>query len=136
MLHIEILAAIEGLSFRFAKTMPEIPHEYAVRGPENERAYVELFEAIIRYGVFEIYEGRLKKYLYPGDGRKYWAMTTVLRDSRVLNRMRLEDDLSRLRREGQFEAVALALELDAQRRAPRSCVRSHCPTWPQHPQHD
>ena len=82
--------------------MPFIPHEYTVRSPETEADYVALFNAIQADGVFERYKGRKKRYLYPGDGRKYWAMTTSLPYSRVLNRMRIEDDLLRLRAEGQI----------------------------------
>jgi hypothetical protein len=37
-----------NLRFRFAKTMPEIPHEYVVRSPENESDYVKLFDIIRR----------------------------------------------------------------------------------------
>jgi hypothetical protein len=38
-----IRAAIESLSFRYANTMPEIPHQYVVRSPDNEVFYVALF---------------------------------------------------------------------------------------------
>ena len=93
-------AVINSLSFRFARTMPEIPHEYVVRSPDNEAAYVALFTAIMEHGVYERWAGRYKRYLHPGDGWKYWAMTTELRESRVINRMKIEDDLERLRREG------------------------------------
>jgi hypothetical protein len=55
--------------------------------------------------MFERWKGRKKRYLYPGDGRKYWAMTSRVWHSRVINRMRIEDDLERLRREGQLQAV-------------------------------
>ena len=88
--------------------MPEIPNKYTVRDEANEAAYVALFNAIAAVGVFERSRGRHKKYLYPGDGWKYWAMTTHMPSSRVLNRMRIEDDLARLRAEGQLEAVAFA----------------------------
>ena len=98
---------IDSLSFRFARTMPEIPHEYVVRGPDNEAAYVALFNAIQNDGVPERYRGRKKKYFYPGDGRKYWAMTTFLSMSRVLNRMKIEDDLERLRQEDPEAAARL-----------------------------
>jgi hypothetical protein len=37
------LYAIAALAFRAAKTMPECPHEYVVRTPENEAAFVVLF---------------------------------------------------------------------------------------------
>ena len=93
-------AVINSLSFRFARTMPEIPHEYVVRSPDNEAAYVALFSAIMEDGVYERWAGRHKRYLYPGDGWKYWAMTTKLQESRVINRMKIVDYLERLRREG------------------------------------
>jgi hypothetical protein len=98
----EILQTIGRLTFRVAKTMPEIPHEYTVRNPESEDAYVALFKAIMERGTFERWKGRKRRYLYPGDGRKYWAMTTSQPHSRVINRMRIEDDIDRLRREGQI----------------------------------
>ena len=98
-----IRAVIDSLSFRFAKTMPEIPHEYIVRSPLNEAAYVALFSAIMEHGVNERWAGRYKRYLYPGDGWKYWAMTTQLGESQVINRMKIKDDLERLRQEGQIE---------------------------------
>jgi hypothetical protein len=103
-----ILQVIGQLSFRVAKTMPEIPHEYTVRDEANEEAYVALFQAIAADGVFERWRGRKKRYLYPGDGWKYWAMTSAVWHSRILNRMRIADDIDRLRAEGQLEAVAHA----------------------------
>jgi hypothetical protein len=80
---------IASLSFRFAKTMPDQPHEYVVRTPENQAAYVALFEAIQTDGVRERYNGRIKRYLSPGDGWKYWTMTTHMPSSRVINRAKL-----------------------------------------------
>jgi len=51
--------------------MPEIPHEYVVRSPDSEAAYVALFNAIMEHGVCERWAGRDKRYLYPGDGWRY-----------------------------------------------------------------
>jgi hypothetical protein len=101
------LVIISQLPFRVAKTMPEIPHEYTVREPETEAGYVALFNAIQSGGVPERYKGRRKKYLYPGDGWKYWAMTTFLPMSYVINRMKIEDDLDRLRQEDPEAAARL-----------------------------
>jgi hypothetical protein len=75
---------IAALSFRVAKTMPEIPHEYVVRKPENEEAYVALFNLIVERGVHEKWGRDTYQYWYPGDG---W-MTSDTRQSRVLNRAR------------------------------------------------
>jgi len=86
----ESIYPIAALSFREAKTMPECPHEYVVRTPENEAAYVALFNLIGEHGVQEKW-GRYKYlYLYPGDGWKYWRMTKDIRQSRVLNRARAD----------------------------------------------
>jgi hypothetical protein len=99
----------------FARGKLQVPHEYTVRSasPETETAYVALFEAIQSDGVFEYFGSRRnrkrKRYLYPGDGRKYWAMTTKIAECTVLNRMRIEDDLERLRQEGQLDAVEFGL---------------------------
>src|ERR1700731_4617967 len=79
---------IAALSFRAAKTMPECPHEYVVRTPENEAAYVALFNLIVEQGVHETWGRARYQYWYPGDGWKYWRMTNGIRQSRVLNRAR------------------------------------------------
>jgi hypothetical protein len=81
---------LSALSFRIAKTMPEIPHEYVVRSPENEAAYVALFNLIVAHGVHEKWGRQKYQYWYPGDGWKYWRMTNDIRLSRVLNRARAE----------------------------------------------
>jgi hypothetical protein len=51
----DILVVIGRLAFRFAKTMPQMPHEYAVRSAENEADFVALFEAVQAHGVRERY---------------------------------------------------------------------------------
>ena len=81
---------ITALSFRVAKTMPEIPHEYVVRTPENEAAYVALFNLIVEKGVREKWGRAWYQYWYPGDGWKYWRMNNDIRYSRVLNRARAD----------------------------------------------
>ena len=75
-----------------------------------------LWNAIDTGGVFERYGRARRRYLYPGDGRKYWHMGPLYQ-SRVLNRMRIEDDLERLRLEGQTAAVEYGVARLAQRDA-------------------
>lgn len=109
----QILAAIGQLSFQFAKTMPDNPHEYTVRSPENETAYVTLAQAVLEHGVRERYVPEKprrpywNRYLYPGDGWKYWLMTTALGQSRILNRARAGGDhevvLERARAAGRLK---------------------------------
>ena len=87
----ESIYPIAALSFQVAKTMPKCPHEYVVRTPENKAAYVALFNLIIEQGVREKWGRYRYQYWYPGDGWKYWRMTTEIRQSRVLNRARAEE---------------------------------------------
>jgi hypothetical protein len=106
-----ILRIIAQLEWRQARAKdrfgrPQIPHAYAVRGrpPGNEPLFVTLFRAIQQHGRDERFNRRKKKYLYPGDGFKYWSMDKELTaESKIINRMKIEDDLARLRAEGQVE---------------------------------
>jgi hypothetical protein len=76
-----------ALQFRFAKTMAETPHAYTTRSPVNEAEYVKLFHLIAEQGVWEVWpkNGRRYRYYYHG-GWKYWAMTSDVRHSHVINR--------------------------------------------------
>jgi hypothetical protein len=80
-----------NLPFQFAKTMPNTPHWYVRRTPENETDYVELFHTIAEQGVVEKWGKARYRYWYPGDGFKYWAMTTDVRQSRIINRAKVEE---------------------------------------------
>ena len=83
---------LSRLAFKFAKTMPEIPHEYVVRTPENETDFVELFHAVRQNGVEERFGRRTYRYWYPGDAWKYWAMPGDLPRCQVINRAKVDDD--------------------------------------------
>jgi len=88
----ELVQLLPSLPWRFAKTYAErAPHEYIVRTPAIEEAYVALWTAIEQHGTnakFGPYRGR---YLNLGDGFKYWHMTRYVRASRVLNRDKIID---------------------------------------------
>ena len=77
---------LSRLTFSLAKTMPETPHEYVVRSEENEADYRALFHIIQEKGVAEKFGKRRYRYWYPGDGWKYWTMTTDVKRSHVINR--------------------------------------------------
>jgi hypothetical protein len=99
---VPILEVIARLHFRDARPQPWGAHQYTVRvpdDPQGEADYVALWTAIEAEGVFERWRARKKKYLYPGDGWKYWHMGPLYQ-SKIVNRMKIEDDLDRLRREG------------------------------------
>jgi hypothetical protein len=56
---VEKQLSAESLSFRVARTMPEIPHEYIVRSADIEAAYVALFNTIMEHGVCERWASRV-----------------------------------------------------------------------------
>jgi hypothetical protein len=85
-----ILAVIGRLQFVFAKTMPEAPHEYTTRRPENEAAYLALYDAIKEHGRPEKWGKNRYRYLYPGDGWRYWTMGP--RYGFIINRARAAGD--------------------------------------------
>jgi hypothetical protein len=83
---------LNRLTFKFAKTMPEIPHEYVVRTPENEADFVGLFHTVRQNGVDERWGRRAYRYWYAGDGWKYWAMPYDLPRCQIINRAKVDDD--------------------------------------------
>src|SRR5215472_15551253 len=70
-----LIAAELEAGFRFARSMSEIPHFYVRRTAANTAAFYELVRAIQRCGVSEEFGGQRFRYLYPGDGWKYWLMS-------------------------------------------------------------
>jgi hypothetical protein len=81
---------LSRLSFKFAKSMPETPHWYVVRSAANEADYAALFHVIQAKGVPEKFGARKYRYWRPGDGFKYWAMTTDVQHSHVINRAKID----------------------------------------------
>ena len=80
---------LSRLEFRFAKRMPEVPHWYVVRTPANEGDYVQLFHVIQEKGANERFGSRNYRY-WAHDGWRYWAMTTNVAQSHVINRARIK----------------------------------------------
>ena len=67
-----------------------------VRGPDpaNEADYVALFHTIRREGVDEKFGKARYRYWYPGDGFKYWTMTTDVKQSHVINRAKIDAEVA------------------------------------------
>ena len=89
-----ILAVIARLTFVFAKTMPENPHEYTVRskdeGSDAAADYARLYQAVQEHGQWEKWGKNRYQYLYPGDGWRYWTMGP--RYGFIINRARAAGD--------------------------------------------
>jgi len=78
-------ALISGWSWTFAKTMPQCPHWYVVRSPENEEAFIEFVEYIRIHGVEEQFGQSTYLYLYLGE-YKYWTMGNPVPETTIINR--------------------------------------------------
>ena len=91
----DLLAVIARLVWRFAKTMPHIPHEYAVRSPPRTRPTTSRCSKRSRRTACASQTDRPGKrryknrYFEPGDGWRYWCMTTHMPSSHVINRARI-----------------------------------------------
>jgi hypothetical protein len=82
----QLREVISRLDFRFAKTLAHMPHEYVVRTADNQAAYAALLEAIRTHGVPGTFQGRRFRYLYPGDGWRYWQIPPYP----LINRARID----------------------------------------------
>lgn len=90
-MEIDKIRSIIGKSYwKFAKTMPHIPHYYTLRmHAARDEDFVELVEFIRSHGYDENWGRRVHRYV-DLDGWKYWTMGTRLESTVLVNRARLE----------------------------------------------
>jgi hypothetical protein len=75
--------------WRFAKTMPHIPHEYtARRDAQDEDAFSAFIVHIREYGEIRKY-GKSKYVYHVIDGWKYWTMGAPVGGTVIINRARV-----------------------------------------------
>jgi len=87
----ELIAKMATLAWRFAKTMPDDPHEYIVRGKTcDDDLYWLVYQAIADHGIPRRYKGRTYRSWYPGDGHYYWFMTNDRAQSIIINRAKVD----------------------------------------------
>ena len=82
-------AFIAKAPWRFAKTMPENPHEYTVRGQTPDEEFDAFVLLIRERGYQRRFGGRPYSYLNV-DGRRYWTMGAPLRMTTIINRATLQ----------------------------------------------
>ena len=83
---------VAKLSWRFAKSMPKIPHWYTVRqrkDAELNALYCRLFQHIAENFYLQRFFNKEYKYCNIGEF-KYWIMADDVKDSTIINRARLE----------------------------------------------
>lgn len=83
----QALAFIEGQRWTFAKTMPQHPHEYIVRGKGNTD---DEFDALVRFirknGEPRGWGGKTYLQWYGPDGHHYWTMGWPVAQTTIINR--------------------------------------------------
>jgi hypothetical protein len=89
-IEISLSEFINGLSWTFAKTMPEWPHEYIVRKNVDEGLFIQLVIFIRKNGYNGKFYTKNIPYLDYG-GYVYWTMGAPLEDTTIINRCRKED---------------------------------------------
>lgn len=83
-----ITEVISNLSWRFAKSMPTMPHWYTVRDTDDEylnALYETLYYYIRDNHYIKVFKGRKYKYCDIGE-YSYWIMSDYLQTSKIINR--------------------------------------------------
>jgi endo-alpha-1,4-polygalactosaminidase (GH114 family) len=86
----DILEFIQTSQWRFAKTMPEHPHEYVVRSwrPDKEPVFERFVMVIREKGYDARFLDATYRYLEI-DGWKYWTMGDELNETVIINRAKV-----------------------------------------------
>ena len=86
----ELSDSVNIVTWTYAKTMPEWPHEYIVR----KQVDVKLFEQLVRHIRAKGYLGKFYQEtytFYDEGGMTYWTMGAPLEETTIINRCRKED---------------------------------------------
>ena len=83
----DITQILESKSYRFAKTMPEIPHFYTLKREwDNPKEFEKAVIYIRENGQKELWQdGQHYTYLYV-NGWKYWTMEFPVSETILINR--------------------------------------------------
>jgi hypothetical protein len=81
-------AFVEKAPWRFARTMPDEPHEYTLRGETPDDDFDAFVLLLQRRGFPGTYRGRDYTYLNI-SGWRYWTMGEPVEKTTLINRARL-----------------------------------------------
>lgn len=85
----DIRGYISSVKWQFAKSMPEIPHEYTVKDwdPHKMETFNDFVRYIRKYGEDGSFYGRKFTYLVL-DEFKYWTMGDPISETTLINRIK------------------------------------------------
>ena len=95
----QIKEFIQSVTWTYAKTMPEWPHEYIVRYQVDKELFLEMVNHIRDYGYLGIFYDKTLTY-FNEAGKVYWTMGEPLEKTIVINRCREEDTYEVRRKNG------------------------------------
>ena len=81
---------VDEAVWTYARTMPQWPHEYIVRGRVDDQLFGRLVRHIRAHGREGPFYKRQFIY-FEAEGRLYWTMGAPIEDTTVVNRCKVED---------------------------------------------
>jgi len=73
----EVNSLLNKATFKFAKTMPQYPHEYTLKETwDNKEYFVKCVKHIYINGIIESFYKTYNKYYY-ANGYKYWCYAMI-----------------------------------------------------------
>ena len=85
---------IDNSYWKFAKSMPQWPHEYVVRSTLNEKDFLEFVQFIRSNGYSKRFNNRVYIY-YDYNGHSYWTMGSPLEKTIIINRCKIVEDVNK-----------------------------------------
>jgi len=87
----ELTAELERHPYRFATSMPDIPHFYTLRKNwDDDRRFIEVVLAIRAMGVSREWRDLKAKPYWEASGWRYWTMGDPVETTTLINRERIE----------------------------------------------
>lgn len=88
---------LEGIlrdqEWRYAKTMPQTPHDYTLRHTwHNKGDFFKAVKLIREHGYFDYFQGRAYTY-YRANGYVYWTMGSPVFDTILINRALAKEEV-------------------------------------------
>ena len=85
--HIEF---INSVSWTYAKTMPEWPHEYIVKKNVDVELFIEIVKHIRKFGYEGMFYQKTITY-FDFEGMVYWTMGAPVEETTIINRCKSEN---------------------------------------------
>ena len=85
----DLVLFLENYPYRFAKSMPKIPHWYTLRKNWDDEKFVNVVNAIRHFG-YDVKWGRSTYRYFDANGYHYWTMGDLISDTILINRAKIK----------------------------------------------